>query len=247
MTENSLRKYLRREESPLRGTKIRTPVVLSDSKALCLQEVVSSDTSKHIIWWAQRGAKVSDRVVWLKQNIKDKIKELGSIHLYVWLATCDLTSKDKSGFISVTAHDNSTVEYILEKYSEIVKILSRFADSRVTFLVTPAYCIPLWNKHLKHKNPGTFNDQDSDLHHQIDHLNYQIKDLNTSVNTISPDFNIDLIHNPRRKTCRYRKTVTKHQYNFDLYKDGIHPKNVLAKVWLKKLCVQIKRDCWRQD
>ena len=243
-SERRLKKYIEREVSPPRGPKIRTPVVLSDSKGERLKNCVKTDLEKGIIWWVKAGSKSQDSIEWLEKILDQEIQVLGPIHLYVWLATCNLTTADKSGYISLTSYTNSAVEFIVQKYERVIELMSAYHNCRVTFLIIPAYSIPLFNQHRRHKNAGIFNDQDADLHKQIKTLNSEIKNLNESVNTVSPDFNVDLVINPTRKTCRYTKTVTRHYYNFDLYPDGVHPNSLLAEAWLKKLARQVKLDCY---
>jgi hypothetical protein len=41
------------------------------------------------------GAKIEDSTQWLKSNISKKIINHGDIWLYVWMGTCNLTSKNK--------------------------------------------------------------------------------------------------------------------------------------------------------
>jgi hypothetical protein len=36
----------------------------------------------------------------------------------------------------------------------------------------------------------------------------------------------------------------RNQYSYNLMKDGLHPNINLSKVWLKKLFMQMLRDCW---
>ena len=39
------------------------------------------------------------------------------------------------------------------------------------------------------------------------------------------------------------KQTLRDQYNYNLLKDGLHPGINVANVWLKKLELQIKKDC----
>jgi hypothetical protein len=50
----------------------------------------------------------------LEKNIKSKIKELGNIHLYIWLGTCDLTTKNKDGTISLARQHSETSKNIFD-------------------------------------------------------------------------------------------------------------------------------------
>jgi hypothetical protein len=48
-----------------------------------------------IVWLPKSGAKIEDSTQWLKSNISKKIINYGDIWLYVWMGTCNLTSKNK--------------------------------------------------------------------------------------------------------------------------------------------------------
>ena len=51
-------------------------------------------------------------------------------------------------------------------------------------------------------------------------------------------FSSDLLNNNKHRTPKKKR-----QYNFNLYKDGIHPGD-LAKAFLRTIQEQPKRDCW---
>jgi hypothetical protein len=51
-------------------------------------------TIYYIVWWCKKGAKIEGSLAWLKRNIDRNLQNLGDIALYVWLGTCNLTSKD---------------------------------------------------------------------------------------------------------------------------------------------------------
>lgn len=46
------------------------------------------------------------------------------------------------------------------------------------------------------------------------------------------------------KKRNHRTGTAKTQYNFNLYVDGIHPDNLLANTWFKKITGQIQLNCW---
>ena len=58
---------------------------------------------------------------WLKSNLRSKIKKLGSIWIYVWLGTCDLTSKNKK-YIALTAEDDQVVDIAYEYLLKIAAL-----------------------------------------------------------------------------------------------------------------------------
>ena len=52
------------------------------------------------------------------------------------------------------------------------------------------------------------------------------------------------LNNNKHKSVSKRTPNKKRQYNINQYKDGIHPGDLLAKAWLRKIEEQAKRDCW---
>ena len=89
------------------------------------------------------------------------------------------------------------------------------------------------------KNPETFSEQDEQLSEQIYQLNGIVRDLNKELG--SPEFSSDLLNNNKHRSGSKRTAKKKRQYNFNLYKDGIHPGDLLAKAWLRKIEEQAKR------
>ena len=100
-----------------------------------------------------------------------------------------------------------------------------------------------WNKYNGCPELCPYKKQDDQLIENLYQLNTQIRDLNQTLNTVSPVFSVDISHN-QSKNSKSKKTTPRDQYNFLLYRDGIHPPEQLAKVWLKKVALQIQDDCW---
>ena len=121
--------------------------------------------------------------------------------MYVWIGTCDLTLRDSStGYITLTStRGESIIEKISEGYQEIARILQKFPTCKLTFLETPFYSIVANNRHRKHKTPESFTDQDRQLETQIIELNKVVKYMNTTLDSFSPVFSIDLY-----RTSNYR-------------------------------------------
>ncbi|KAK3094782.1 hypothetical protein FSP39_006183 [Pinctada imbricata] len=95
MSENKLRKTLNKPPIPATGTKTHTPAVLTDSKGKWLLKTLAHKSESTAKWWYKSGDTCKDGYKWLKSNFKSKVKKLGDIWLYVWLGTCDLTTKKK--------------------------------------------------------------------------------------------------------------------------------------------------------
>ncbi|CAG2228620.1 unnamed protein product [Mytilus edulis] len=246
MTTNKLRKYIARQQPTVQGIQRRTPILLSDSKGTRLEREIQSDNSIHdkIVFKCKPGASTQQCVDWLKENFKTEIKNFGDIHLYVWAATCNLTTKHRGGSISLTSSNNSSIDLVLKLYRDIISFIEKFPSCRVTFLNIPVYSIFKYNESLKVPNPEDVIEQDHNLLHQIHILNVEINKLNRSLRVTSPDFNVNLCVNPKHTTRRGQGIASKLSYNFELYQDGIHPRYLLNTVWLHKLVLQIRFDCW---
>ena len=105
MSESKLSKYLQKTVVNVpAGSRLRTPVILSDSKGFSLRNQITHPFDNNIVWWCKKGAKIEESLAWLKRNIDRNLQNLGDIALYVWLGTCNLTSKDKSRFIYVQSY-----------------------------------------------------------------------------------------------------------------------------------------------
>ena len=117
---------------------------------------------------------------------------LGQIHLYVWLGTCDLTTRDKSGYISITTNPFNTLDHIIGKYREIANIIANYPGSKVTFLEVPVYSIVTYNSTRDHLDSQKFTTQETDLLETIHELNPRGQELNKELGNISPSFNRSL-------------------------------------------------------
>lgn len=245
MSTNKLVNFLNKPRSTKGPKQTHLPVVLTDSKGNWLRDRATDQSEIDLIWWAKSSDTVSNRCEWLEKNLGEKIKNIGNIWLYVWLSTCNLTSKEKN-YISLTSlQGDETVNHIYSKLQSIKSILTRHPGCKITFLETPLYSIEEHNKYKNHKDPSTFKDQDLELHRQIRVLNDKIRSLNAEAHCHSPSFNTDLITSSRVKQGRkHQKSVTHKRVNYKLLADGIHPDVLLARTWVKKIAEQSKEDCW---
>jgi len=130
---------------------------------------------------------------------QEKIIEHGDIWLYIWIGTCNLTSKNKN-YIALRSQTNAEIEYIKTIYKEIIEIIKKYPGSKLTFLETSIYSIKKWNAGKGHKNPETFNEQDEQLSEQIYQLNGIVRDLNKELGSHSPEFSSDLLINNKHRS-----------------------------------------------
>ena len=226
MTESKLRKFLSKPvQSPV-GEQRQRPALLGDSKGCCIKKVLKYESEADFLWWSEGGAKVEASTQWLKRNIARKIINHGDVWVYVWLGTCNLTTKGKK-YISLTSETEEEVCNIEKKLKEIVKIVQKYPGSKVTILETPIYSIVKWNREKGHKDPDTFAEQDQKLQNQIVLLNNKIRQINHNLGVHSPQFSCDLYKTSNYKKGKKRETASRQYYNFDLLEDGIHPNYLL--------------------
>ncbi|CAC5400783.1 unnamed protein product [Mytilus coruscus] len=243
MTDHKLLKYLSKPFVIPVGVKQLTPVIFTDSKGKYLEPYCINSVENSIKWWSQSGRSSSQALEWLKQNLEFKIGHLDNIALYVWFGTCDLTIYDKhSRYINLRTETDDSIQTIVNNYQEIAVLLKSYPGCKLSFLETPPYSVSLWNSYQKHPDVQQFKNDDDILLKQIKELNNHIRYMNDTLGTRTPNLSADIQH---RINTSNKNDLNKarNQYNFNLYKDGIHPTTNLAKVWLKKITQQIKIDC----
>jgi len=246
MSNTKLLKQIGKPLPSPNGQKTHTPVILSDSKGKYLEKKVSNSIEKSIKWWIKSGDTCKKDFEWLETHLKSKHRRIGNIWLYVWLGTCDLTTKNKK-YIALTANNDSAIDKASKYLEKIRDQVHKFPGCKVTFLEIPTYSIVEYNKHQGHKSPNDFKDQDKQLEDQVYKLNKKIRELNNSEEVHSPIFNLDLIKNAKTiKNKKTRNALKRKFFSFWLYIDGIHSGPNLSKVWLRKITIQLIKDCWSE-
>ena len=188
----------------------------------------------------EEGRPIEERLHWLESNIECKINEIGNIHQYIWLGSCNLTKKGKNFSNSLANQQPEPANEIIESLQKIEAILKPYPGTKLTILEVPHYSIVQWNTSRNHPKPDIFKDQDEQLQNQIDQVNTFIQQYNTTVRARSRLLNH---HLKARKQVRTGKGKP-HKNYYNLYTDGIHPKPILAKAWLREITEQIRKDCW---
>ena len=184
---------------------------------------------------------------WLERNIARQIINHGDIWLYTWIGTCSLTTINKQKYIALTTEkDDTIIDEITKKYEEIIRIINKYPGSKITILEVHVYSIKHWNKKKEHSDSDSFDEQDKILQRQIYLLNDKIRVINKRIGSHSPEFSSDISNNTKYHCGKDRKLKSTKTFDFGLYNDGIHPGNLLAKSWLKKISKQSKRDCWEE-
>ena len=105
----------------------------------------------------------------------------------------------------------------------------------------PHYSIYKWNKSHKHPDINKCLAEDDIFANHIAEINDHISYINNNLNTRSPGVSLDILHRINSKNKHKR---AKDQYNYQLYLDEIPPSRNLARVWLRKISLKVKIDCW---
>jgi len=122
--------------------------------------------------------------------------------------------------------------------------MKAYPACKITFFEIPPYSIIDFNSHRKHGDPASVKKQEKELLKTIQEVNGYIRQQNQSLHTFSPQFATDITHHHNEKASKSKKITLRDNYQFDLYFDGIHPTIDLARVWLKKIALQIQKDFW---
>lgn len=242
MSSNRFEKYLRKTEyRKCNDEKIRTLLVIGDSKVNCVKAWVKSDVERSIIWFGKGGLTTVKACKWLSDNTERIIEEHGYIDVCIWTGTCDITNK-KGKFIYPSG-DEQVVEHILDRYENVTQNLKRKFGIRISFTIleVPFFSVSLWNKSRGHANPGKFSKANRVVETQLSSLNSGITKLNAHLGSKSPRFSLDLTQT--RKTKSRKNNISRFQ-NYNLLKDGVHPKNLLAQYWMKKIETIAIRECY---
>ena len=134
------------------GNLKKVPIILSDSKGERLEAVVDliNHPENKIYFWYRKGKGVNEQYLWLKENLQEKLRILGTNHitLYIWLGTCDLTVKSDQ-FIKICSEDFSAVRSLCKGLKDIFDYIRQFPTITLVYLEIPYYSIYLWNLIMK--------------------------------------------------------------------------------------------------
>ena len=218
-------------------TPTRTPVLLSDSKGCTMKEQVRINPESYIEFWCKKGATAEDRLDYLQENLSQNLTRLNQITLFVWIGTCNLTTKSDK-FIELAS--TKVIQHLSS--SKYWKKNYHFVRTFVTLVVLHLllYSIYHYNKFHNHPDPDKFSDQYFVLHQQINIVNDYINDTNRLLQVYTPRLSEDLLKSKRN--CQF-STHTKYKYKFSAYSDGVHPNQALAKLWLARICRLVHNFC----
>lgn len=239
MSIQNLTSYL--DKNPLCVPKTesdRVAVLITDSKGRYLDKCRTAFNLPLAIY-SYSGARTSTIV----DNFLNVFPKLSKDHkkpivVYVWTGTCDITKKRSHHIVDLRYKEHGTAtERIIEQYDKLITSVCS-SGGFVKFICSPAYSCSIYNKQRHHQSTDGFKNTDSAIIKETDELNSRIKALNDQFGRNTLQFNLDLV----KERSRARKSI-----NFHLLKDGIHPDTILAKKWLRRLELDVIKECWIGD
>lgn len=223
------------------GRLRKQPILIADSKGNYLR--THSDLIEQfdcrIEFQCRGGARFADYFYWLQSNLPKKVAQFGNIVLYIFLGTCDLTLR-KGKYIELRHDSNAlAVSYLQYQIIRYLQFVSHFTSVSIVFLEIPPYSIETWNKSRGHRDPASFHSQDLLLRERILPVNKYIKEVNDRKLVKSPRFITDLLRYRKAKGQNHSRTGI----TFANFKDGVHPNQLLARSWMKKIVLRVFVDC----
>ena len=229
MSDTKLLRYLNRE--PRAGNPHGHIVILSDSKGRYLRNVRHNFREFNIHFEGKSGLRLFQGLYWLKDNISDLINHFGYIQLHVWLGTCDLTLKSKDHQLVLRwVEDDACYRYMLRQIESYCQFLSNYPNVKLIFLQVPPFSIVRWHNKKGLLVTDQTKQDDLTLFRRISYINELIESVNDRHMVSSVRFKLDLVQEKKAKNKDSRKSISYKQYL-----DGIHPNELLSKVWLKRI------------
>ena len=241
MTESRLHKFLERETLGVEKGYSWKPVIFSDSKAAYLERFKQEEcVGSNILWNIYRGNNSGQITRRVKDTLNDLVASYGKVHVYLWVGTCDLTIK-RGDFIDLQDNTEQALRSLSDNLLQLEEFFQGRSSAKLTILQIPYYSIRKWNS-LKgddtSESPQNI-EKDLELKRLVDVSNGVIDQINFRLSTRSPKFNLDI-----ERQSKKRQQAPKISINWGLFKDGVHPDDLLARVWLRNICKGIIRECY---
>jgi len=238
MSENRLRKHLDKTPVFVESQNQWKPICFSDSKGNYLDNAnPHEEIAWEITWKTFRGGDSTRICQALRGDIQNLTQRYGKVHIYLWAGTCDLTSKN-GPVINIHPSPQEAQRQLVNNLLSLEEHVTPIENVRLTVLQIPYYSVRVWNDIHGVSQPHD-KEKDDQIKSLIDVVNGVIDQINERAGNRSPKFNVDI-----EKTYKHKNQCTKYATNWSLFRDGIHPGDLLAKVWLRNICKEIKRRCY---
>jgi len=221
----------------------RKPILISDSKGFTLRNsyLKKYPSLNHypLELWCIAGATTEKLIELLVERLPKAIKRHENITLYLWSGTCDLSSK-RSGKLELVCWDDTKVSEVKDSFKKAFTLMSGFPSVTLKILECPQYSISKWNEFKGYQRDIELDRLvEKELNRQVATLNSYIRVLNDDHNSNTLNINNCVIRaRGGRKSKRNRVSV-----NLKLYKDGIHPGEILSELWTLMIIDAICKSC----
>ena len=237
MSNSKLLNYLDKPLVGLSGkSQSKYAIIVSSSKGNYLKphcDILES-VGFQLEFACKPGATFPDRFHWLRRNLQNRVYYYTNIVLFVWIGTCDLTKKTDKFIELKHDTDEIAVNYCITQIQRFLGFVSSFPTVEIVFLEIPPYSISRWNAYQGHQDCDQFKSQDLILDNRVILVNEFIRQVNSYKQFTSPKFRLDVTRTHKSKGRRERRFL-----NFALFKDGIHPKPLLARYWMKRIVSKV--------
>lgn len=249
---SKLLKYLEKRPAPTVSGRdlISVPVIVGDSKVRYLEDafVTSQAECKSampIQFYSRSGYGVADLYDWLVAFLPERFGNYRKkVTLYIWIGTCDLTEKKPGGIINLRNPSTDDVKsYMDGQFQRLLSLVDKFPRmiEGICLLECPCFSIRMYNEY-KGANPDNYKEQDALLDDQVFEVNEVIRRLSYECDDIAPPKLNEILHHSRKPKGQSATPYT----NFGLYLDGIHPKPLLARAWMRKIEYAVCNRCYSQ-
>ena len=203
--------------------------IITDSKGKYIKPVIPGRLRSKINIFYKSGANINSEII---DEAIQKIKHEHYPIVLIWLGTCEITTKTGK-FCTLSKYPYQQVEEILTQYREAKdKIKHSNRNANIYFMECPYYSILTWNKSQGKKYSSNEEREvqklDNELKSVVNYFNQQLMLINRE--HIVPRISQDQIIASKRKRSRR----TKYRVNYRLLYDGIHPKRILARLWIHR-------------
>ena len=230
----------RGEPSSEFAPKVKTPLLVTDSKGYTLKNTLracSTKPSLPFLLWAEVSAGTEKLVDNVQFNIGGAVRQFGPLQIYFWAGTCDVTKKvGQTIKLRYPDDQNRSLSVVNEQFHRLQTILSAYPEVTLKFVELPYITISKWN----HVNDEETLAADKKAANQIDSINNLIRQLNRerSVNTLHFSYDCSRFRKAKRSPLR-------HTVNTGASEDGVHPTVHTSLIWIRKLQVDIYKTCYQ--
>lgn len=226
-------------------------IVVADSKGNHIRERLKYfDISTKVVWWCKGGGTTTSQFTYFSNHIEDVLKDYSEVVVYLWTGTCDITEKVrhlnsygkyvKTNQIKLQNEDvQGVTDDLKQKYTVFSDFCKTLEGVTLVCLEIPFYSIQAWNETFNGQDKEEYKRQDKILIDIIISVNNAIRDVNRQNSVLSPKFATDVV-NIRKSSGK----PSQYTLNINLLSDGIHPIDILARVWLERLLIRIFIDCY---